>query len=174
MVECRLVRTKCSCPTKIAGPLQLGNFKHALIGEIAMQSLYTSTNESILEQVISLAHFGKNQRILIAGEKSIELMFDLASVANCGHRAKQYHVALVDWRRRTFRSLEAMLNWLVDFLCDEGLLIVLTDPQKARARANINAALEKRGFVVEKTVVEAGGYAVSARRRELKPVRNAA
>jgi hypothetical protein len=150
--------------------LQLGNFNHALIGEIAMQSLHTTTNKSILEQVISLAHFGKQQRILIAGEKSIELMFDLerqgyshvSSVANCGHRAKQYHVALVDWRRRTFRSLEAMLNWLVDFLCDEGLLIVLNDPQKAHARANINAALEKRGFVVENTVVEAGGYAVSA------------
>jgi hypothetical protein len=62
----------------------------------------------------------------------------------------------------------------VDFLCDEGLLIVLTEPQKAHARANINTALEKRGFVIEKTVVEAGGYAVSARRRELKPIRKAA
>jgi hypothetical protein len=83
-------------------------------------------------------------------------------------------LALVDWRRRTFRSLEATLNWLVDFLCDEGLLIVLTDPQKANARANINVALEQRGFAIEKTVVEAGGYAVSARRREWKPVRKAA
>ena len=147
-----------------------------------MQPLPTPTNKTILEQVISLAHFGKQERILIAGEKSIELMFDLerqgyshvASVASCGHPAKQYRLALVDWRRRTFRSLEATLNWLLDFLCDEGLLIVLTDPQKANARANINVALEKRGFVIEKTVVEAGGYAVSARRREWKPTRKAA
>jgi hypothetical protein len=147
-----------------------------------MQPIPTPTNKSILEQVISLAHFGKQERILIAGEKSIELMFDLerqgyshvASVANCGHPAKQHHVALVDWRRRTFRSLEATLNWLLDFLCYEGLLIVLTDPQKANACANINLALEKRGFVIEKTVVEAGGYAVSARRREWKPIRKAA
>jgi hypothetical protein len=66
-----------------------------------MQSLLTPTN-SILEQVISLVQFGKHQRILIAGEKSIELMFDLerqgyshvASVANCDHPAKQYHVGI--------------------------------------------------------------------------------
>jgi hypothetical protein len=143
-----------------------------------MQSLPTPTDKSILEQMIAFAHLGKQQRILIAGEKSIELMFDLerqgyshvASVAKCGRPAKQYHVALVDWRRRTFRSLEATLNWLVDFLCDEGLLIVLTDPQKAQARANINAAVKKRGFVIEETIVEADGYAVSARRRELTPI----
>lgn len=149
---------------------------------IAMQSLPTPTDKSILEQMISLAHCGKRQRILVAGEKSIELTFDLerqgysyvASVANCGSPAKQYHVALFDWRRRTFRSLEATLNWLVDFLCNEGLLIVLTDPQKAQARANINAALKKRGLVIEETIVEAGGYAVSARRRELTPMLKAA
>jgi hypothetical protein len=97
-----------------------------------MQSLPTPTNKGILEQVISLAHFGKHERILIGGGKSMESMFDLerqsyshvASVANCGHLAKQYHVALVDWQLRTFRSLEATPNWLLDFLCDEGLLIV--------------------------------------------------
>jgi hypothetical protein len=68
----------------------------------------------------------------------------MASVAKCGHPAKHYHLALVDWRRRTFRRLEATLNWLVDFLCEEGVLIVLTNPQKAHTRANIDAALEKR------------------------------
>ena len=147
-----------------------------------MQSIPTPTDKGILEQMIAFAHLGKQQHILIAGEKSIELMFDLerrgyshvASVANCGRPAKHYHVALVDWRRRTFRSLEATLNWLVDFLCDEGLLIVLTNPQEAQARANINAALKKRGFVLGETIVEADGYAVSARRRELTPILKAA
>jgi hypothetical protein len=138
-----------------------------------MQSLPTPIDKSILEQMIAFAHLGKQQRILIAGEKSIELMFHLerqgyshvASVANCGRAAKRYHVALVDWRRRTFRTLEATLNWLVDFL---------GDPQKAQARANINAALKKRGFVIEETIIEADGYAVSARCRELTPILKAA
>jgi hypothetical protein len=65
--------------------------------KIVMQSLPTPTNQSILEQMISLAHFGKQQRILIAGEKSIELMFDL-------ERQRYSHVA-VSARRRELRPL---------------------------------------------------------------------
>jgi hypothetical protein len=53
-------------------------------------------------------------------------------------------------------------------------LIVLTDPQKPQARANINVALKKSGFVIEETIVKADGYAVSARRRELTPILKAA
>jgi hypothetical protein len=132
--------------------------------------------------MIALAHCGKQQRLLIAGEKSIELMFELerhgyihvASAANCGRAAKQYDVALVDWRRRTLRSLEPTLDWVIDFLHAEGVLVVATDPQKAHARAVLNAALETRGFVIEDTIVHAGGYAVSARRRALRPVLKAA
>ena len=120
--------------------------------------------------------------ILNASEKSIELMFDLerqgyshvASVAKCGHPAKHYHVALVDWRRRTFRSLEATLNWLVDFLCEEGVLIVLTNPPEGAHAREHRCSAGKTPFIIENTVVEAGGYAVSARRRELKPIRKAA
>jgi hypothetical protein len=67
----------------------------------------------ILEPMIALAHCSKLQRIIVAGEKSIELMFELerlgyrvASTANCGRPTEQYDVALVDWRKRTFRALE--------------------------------------------------------------------
>ena len=39
----------------------------------------------------------------------------------------------------------------MDFLCDEGLLIVLTDPSEgARAREHERGA-EKRGFIIEKS-----------------------
>ena len=146
------------------------------------ESLATPTRETLLEPFIALAHGCKQQRILIAGEKSIELMFELerqgyahvASVANCGRAAKQYHVALVDWRRRTLRSLETTLDWLVDFLHAEGILVVATDPQKAHARETLSAALEKRGFVIEDTIVHACGYAVSARGRALRPILKAA
>jgi hypothetical protein len=65
----------------------------------------------ILEPMIALAQCSKVQRIILAGEKSIELMFGLerygyahvASTANCGGPAEQYQVALIDWlgRRRS-------------------------------------------------------------------------
>jgi hypothetical protein len=79
--------------------------------------------------MIALAQCSKLQRIIVAGEKSIELMFELerrgyarvASTANCGQPAEQYEVALIDWRRRTFRSLETTLDWLVDFLRPDGV-----------------------------------------------------
>jgi hypothetical protein len=128
---------------------------------IVTQSPAAPTREKFLEPMIALGHCSKQQRMLIAGVKSTELMFELerqgyihvASVANCGRAAKQYDVALVDWRRRTFRSLEAALDRVFDFLHAEGVLVVATDPQKAHA--------------IEETIVHAGRYAVSTRRRAL-------
>jgi len=163
-----------SCPL-----IQLCTLTRFKLVIIVTQSPATPTREKLLEPMIALAHCGRQQRILIAGEKSIELMFELehqgythvASVANCGRAAKRYDVALVDWRRRTFRSLEATLTGLSHA---EGVLVVATDPQKAHAREALSAALEKRGFVIEDTIVHAGGYAVSARRRALRPVLKAA
>lgn len=138
--------------------------------------------EKFLTTLLALARCGKQQRILVAGEKSIELMFELerdgysrvASVANCGRAARQYDLVLVDWRRRTFRTLEATLDWLIDFLHADGRLLVATDPQKAQAREALNAALEKRGFVVEDAIIYDGGYAISARSRAFKPILQAA
>ena len=86
----------------------------------------------ILDPMIALARCSKLQRIIVAGEKSIELMFELersgyahvASTANCGRPAEQYEVALVDWRKRTFRALETTLDWLVNLLRPDGVLVV--------------------------------------------------
>jgi hypothetical protein len=136
----------------------------------------------ILEPMIALERCSKLQRIIVAGEKSIELMFELerwgyahvASTANCGRPAEQYEVALIDWRRRTFRSLETTLDWLVGFLRPDGVLVVWSDRQKAQAREGVNAALERRGFNIEATTVRADGSLVSARRREVRPMRKAA
>ena len=73
----------------------------------------------------------------------------VASTANCGPPAEQYEVALIDWRRRTFRSLETTVDWLVDFLRPDGVLVVWTDRQKVQTRESVNAALERRGFIIE-------------------------
>jgi hypothetical protein len=145
-------------------------------------SLVNSAGDRILEPMIALASCSKQHRIIVAGSKALELMLQLhrrgyaraAATANCGHPASQYDVALVDWRRRTFKTLEVSLDWLVDFLSPGGVLVVWVDPQKATATEALRLALERRGFVIEAGTVHECGCAVSARRRELSSFRKAA
>jgi hypothetical protein len=138
--------------------------------------------DRIVEPLIALVCCSKQHRIVVAGSKGVELMLELhrrgyaraAATANCGRPAGQYDVALVDWRRRTFRTLEPALDWLVDFLSPAGVLVVWVDPQKAAANETLRLSLERRGFVIESGTIHECGCAVSARRRVLNPVRKAA
>jgi hypothetical protein len=138
--------------------------------------------DRVVEPMIALARCTASHRIIIAGAKSLELMFELqrrgflraAATANCGRPAGQYDVALVDWRRRTFRELDRTLAWLRDFLSATGVLVVWVDPQKPAAMAGLRTALLRRGFVVESGTVREDGYAVSARRSESRPISKAA
>jgi len=141
------------------------------------------TSDRIIEPMIALAGCSKQDQILIAGSRAIELMLDLhhrgyvhaAATANCGRPAAQYDVALVDWRRRPFRTLEQTMDWLLSFLSPRGTLLIWVDPQKPAAIQNIHLALEKRGFVVEGDTIHECGCAVAARRRETAaPLRKAA
>jgi hypothetical protein len=130
--------------------------------------------DRILEPMIALARCSNLHRIVVAGAKSVELMFDLhrrgyaraAGTAYSGRPAGQYDVALVDWRRRTIKELGTTLSWLVDYICAAGVLVIWVDPQKPAAIQNLRSALEKRSFVVEAGIVREDGYAVSARRRD--------
>jgi hypothetical protein len=138
--------------------------------------------DRIIEPMIALACCSKQHRIVVAGSKGVELTLELhrrgyvraAATANCGHPAGQYEVALVDWRRRTFKTLEIALDWLVEFLSPAGVLVVWFDPQKPTATQTLRLSLERRGFVIEGGTVNECGCAVSARRREMNPVREAA
>ena len=142
----------------------------------------TPAGDRIIEPMIALACCSKQHRIVVAGSKGVELMLELqrrgyacaAATANCGHPAGQYDVALVDWRQRTFKSLEIALDRLVKFLSLTGVLVVWVDPQKAAANEALRRSLEQRGFVIEAGTVHECGCAVSARRREMNPVRKAA
>ena len=142
----------------------------------------TPAGDRIIEPMIALACCSKQHRIVVAGSKSVELMFELhrrgyvraAATANCGHPAGQYDVALVDWRRRTFKTLQIALDWLVGLLSPAGMLVVWVDAQKAEANETLRLSLERRGFVIEAGAVHECGCAVSARRREMNPVREAA
>ena len=132
--------------------------------------------------MIALACCSKQHRIVVAGSKGVELMLELhrrgyvraAATSNCGHPAGQYDVALVDWRWRTLKTLEIALDWLVEFLSPAGVLVVWFDPQKPTANQTLRLSLERRGFVIEGGTVNECGCAVSARRREMNPVREAA
>jgi hypothetical protein len=142
----------------------------------------TPAGDRIIEPMIALAGCSKQHRIVVAGSKGVELMLELqrrgycraAATANCGHPASQYDVALVDWRRRTFKTLEVALDWLVEFLSPTGVLVVWLDPQKSAATETLRISLERRGFVIEAGTVHDCGCAVSARRREMNPIRKAA
>ena len=142
----------------------------------------TPAGDRIIEPMIALACCSKQHRIVVAGSKGVELMLELhrrgyaraAATANCGHPAGQYDVELVDWRRRTFKSLEIALDRLVKFLSPTGVLVVWFDPQKPTANQTLRLSLERRGFVIEGGTVHECGCAVSARRREMNPVREAA
>jgi hypothetical protein len=150
--------------------------------KIMTSSPLAPAGERILEPMIALARCSKQQRILIAGSKGLELMFELqrqgftraAASANCGRAAAQYDVALVDWRRRTFKALETTLDWLVDYLGPEGALVIWVDPQKPAAIQDLRAMLERRAFLVEGGTVHDDGAAISARRRQVKPLPKAA
>ena len=151
-------------------------------GDIMTISRVPSAGDRIIEPMIALAGCSKQHRIVVAGSRAVELMLELqrrgyaraAATANCGHPAGQYDVALVDWRRRTFKTLEVALDWLVDFLSPAGVLVVWVDPQKAAANEALRLSLENRGFVIEAGTVHECGCAVSARRRQANPVRKAA
>jgi hypothetical protein len=130
--------------------------------------------DRILEPMIALARCSNLHRIVVAGAKSVELMFDLhrrgyaraAGTAYSGRPAGQYDVALVDWRRRPVKELGTTLSWLVGYICAAGVLVIWVDPQKPAAIQNLRSALEKRSFVVEAGIVHEDGYAVAARRRD--------
>jgi hypothetical protein len=136
----------------------------------------------VIEPMIALAGCSTQHRILVIGLKSMDLVLDLhrrgylraASSGNCGRAAKQYDVALVDWRWRTLSALEATLDWLVNFLDPKGLLVVCVDPQKPAVNQSLRDTLKKRGFVIEQGIVHDSGCAVSARRSETGPTRKAA
>src|SRR5450756_536033 len=141
-----------------------------------------STGDRIVEPMIALAGCSTQHRIVVAGSRAVELMLELqrrgyvqtAATANSGLPAGQYDVALIDWRRRTFRALETALDWLVEFVRPAGVLVVWVDPQKAEANETLRLTLERRGFVIEAGTVHDCGCAFSARRRETNPLRKAA
>ena len=139
---------------------------------------FIPADAGIIQPMIELARCSKLQRIIIAGSKSREFRSELhrrgfvrvATTASCGLPAGQYDVALVDWRQHSVKAFETTLDWLMDFLSPTGVLVVWVDPQEPADNRKLRAAIEKHGLVVEAGTVRDHGCAVTARRRETKPI----
>jgi len=97
-----------------------------------------------------------------------------AAAGNCGRPTGQYDVALVDWRRRTLRSLETTMDWLMNFLSSRAVLVVWVDAQKPTANESLRASVAKRGFVIVRGAVHECGCALLARQSQDYPVQKAA
>ena len=147
-----------------------------------IQSRLTPSSERIIEPMLGLARCSKHHRIIVAGSKRSELMFDLhrrgygrvATTTTCGLPDGQYDVALVDWRQHSIKALETTLDWLVHFLTPSGVLVAWLDPQERAGNRTLRAMLEEHGLVVEAGTVRDHGSAVAARRCDPYPVSKAA
>jgi len=143
-----------------------------------LQSHLTPSSERIIEPMIGLARCSKRHRIIVAGSRRSELMFELyrrgysrvATTTTCGLPDGQFDVALVDWRQHSINALETTLDWLVHFLGPSGVLVAWVDPQERAGSRKLRTMLEAHGFVVEAGTVRDYGSAVAARRCEARPI----
>ena len=143
-----------------------------------LQSHLTPSGERIIEPMIGLARCSKRHRIIVAGSRRSELMFELyrrgysrvATTTTRGLPDGQFDVALVDWRQHSINALETTLDWLVHFLGPSGVLVAWVDPQERAGNRKLRAMLETHGFVVEAGTVRDYGSAVAARRCEARPI----
>jgi len=147
-----------------------------------MSSSQVATGDRVIDPMIALAGYPTQQRIVIVGSKSMELMLELhrrgyllaAAAGNCGRPSGQYDVALVDWRRRTLHALEPTMDWLMNFLSPCAALVVWVDAQKSAVNERLRASVEKRGFVIVQGTVHECGCALLARRSQAYPMQKAA
>jgi hypothetical protein len=143
-----------------------------------IQSQLMPLVEGIVESMIALARCSKQQRIIVAGSNSAQLMFELhrqgymrvVTTRHSGLPRGQCEVALVDWRGHSIKALETTLDWLVHFLTPTGVLVICVDPQDRAGNRKLRSVLEHHDLLVEAGTIREHGSAISARRRELNPI----
>jgi hypothetical protein len=145
--------------------------------EEAMTDISPTPRESIVDPLVELARCSKQHRIIVAGSKGPELMFQLyrrgyrrvATTATCGLPDGLYDVALVDWQEHSVKALATTLDWLAHFLTPSAVLVTRVGSREAGASRKLASMLEKLGFRVEAGTRCAQGLVVSARRRDAAP-----
>lgn len=155
---------------------------HSLPVKVMAHSHSLSANERVVDPMIALARCTPQDCIVVAGSRAIEIMSMLqrrgylraAASANCGRAARQYNIALLDWRQRSLRTLDPALAWIAGYLMPTGLLVVWVDPLKPAVSDDLLAMLQRHGFDLEAGATYDYGYAVSARRHAANPMSKAA
>jgi hypothetical protein len=138
------------------------------------QFSFTPARGRVTETLVELARCSKLHRIIVAGPKSPELMFELhrrgynrvASTATCGLPHGQFHVALIDWQGHSIKALETTLDWLVHFLDPASVLVIRIEAPERDASRKLNSLLRRLGFQVEAGTRCEHALALSARRRD--------
>jgi hypothetical protein len=137
-------------------------------------SSLTLVDEQIIQSMIELARCSKSHRIIMAGSKGSEHMFELhrrgytrvSTTATCGPPRGQYDVALIDWQLQSIKALETTLDWLVHFLAPTSVLVVSVDSSKRTDNQKLAPMLERLGFRIEAGTRCEQGFVISARRRD--------
>lgn len=129
-------------------------------------------DDRIVADMVKLARCFKHHRIIVAGTRAAQQMFDLhrlgyhrvATTTSCGQPHEQYDVAFVDWRERPLTSLPSTLDWVDSFLSPAGVLILTGDRCHAGEYGDVRSMLKKLGFYVEAGTLSGRGLALAARR----------
>jgi hypothetical protein len=134
----------------------------------------TPSRGRVTETLIELARCSKLHRIIVAGPKSPELMFELhrrgynrvTTTTTCGLPQGQYHVALINWQGHSVKALETTLDWLVNFLEPSSVLVIRIEAPERGASRKLETVLGRLGFRVEVGTRCEHALAVSARRHD--------
>lgn len=134
----------------------------------------TLVDEQLIRTMIEFARCSKSHRIVVAGPRCSEHMFELhrrgytrvATTSTCGLPRGQYGVALVDWQLQSIKALETTLDWLVHFLTPTGVLVVSIDSSNRMDNQKLGLMLEQLGFRIEAGTCCEQGFVISARRRD--------
>src|SRR5262249_62197313 len=116
----------------------------------------TPAQRRVTDTLVDLARCSKAHRIIVAGRKSPELMFELhrrgyrrvTTTAACGLPCGQYHVALIDWQGHSVKALESTLDWLGHFLEPGGRLGIRIETPGRGAGRKPESLLVRLGFRV--------------------------
>jgi hypothetical protein len=127
----------------------------------------------VVEPLITLARCSIRDRIIVLGERSPEVMFELhrrgylrvVSSVSAAAAVLEFDVALVDWRTRSIKTLGPTLNWLLKLLDQYGVVVIWVDSQDP-AGGKVQSVLRKCGLTIEAGTVRDHGSVISACCRE--------
>jgi hypothetical protein len=115
--------------------------------------------DQTIDSLIELAGCSVEHRILLAGTTSPDSIPDwrsrgyhrVATTATSKLPRGQYDAAFVEWRQHSIKALETMLDWLVEFLSPQGVLVISIDraSDTAPARRKLRSTIERLGFRAE-------------------------